>query len=90
MNIKLYQGHADAVLELAATCPDSEFIFFGDYNIPDSIWIPSDNGLDFICPDTSLGKLINDTLNALVLCQINGNPINHGVLLELLYSYFLN
>lgn len=59
-NIELYQAHIDAVFELAF--PYSEFIIFGDYNIPDSIWILSDNGLDLICAYASPGNHINDTV----------------------------
>lgn len=83
----LYNVHVMSLFELIRSYPDHELIIFGDYNIPDTLWIQSDDGLEAVCPDSSPGKFISDSFSAYGLQQCNKFPNNHGVFLDLLFSY---
>ncbi|KAG5897552.1 hypothetical protein JTB14_007268 [Gonioctena quinquepunctata] len=88
-NLQIYYDHVESVFELFNTHPDHEFLVFGDYNIPDLIWTPQENSLKASCPDSSPGKVVNDSLSTIGLNQVNCIPNNHGVFLDLVFSHLI-
>ncbi|KAG5873852.1 hypothetical protein JTB14_030156 [Gonioctena quinquepunctata] len=82
-NLQIYYNHVESVFELFNTHPDHEFLVFGDYNIP------QENSLEASCPDSSPGKVVNDSLSTIGLNQVNCIPNNHGVCLDLVFSHLI-
>lgn len=85
-SVEMYYTHIDNVFEISNIYPEYEMSVFGDYNIPDCIWVLNNEELVPICEESSFGTVISDNFSAIGMNQVCHLPNNHNVFLDLVFS----
>ena len=83
---EIYENHCSEVSAIMTSNPNHCLLLFGDYNLPDAVWVNECNGVGVVCPNSSPANIVCNTYSFLNCCQMLHIPNNRGVFLDLLFS----